>query len=111
MFALMGTQLRTHPELALGGPSMNWVREALDEADALHAMRSPDLPCICVVGENERIVDVARAADRMRRWPGGEFYAAPGGEHEVLMEAPEIRREVVNRIVGTFLNTRVAASA
>ncbi|MEM9550744.1 MAG: alpha/beta hydrolase [Pseudomonadota bacterium] len=102
MYEMMRDQMAAHPELALGGPSLNWVREALDEADELAGRDSPPVPCICFVGVNERIVDIPRAKDRMQRWPGGQLEMVEGSEHEVLMEAPAIRTRVMDRMTTLF---------
>ncbi|MCV6584157.1 MAG: alpha/beta hydrolase [Marinibacterium sp.] len=102
MFDLMRVQLERQPDLSLGGPSLHWLREALDETDTLSQRPSPDLPCICFVGDNERIVDIPRARDRMRRWPGGELEMLPGCEHEVMMETPQTRQHVYDRMADLF---------
>ena len=91
MFEWMQAQLRAHPELALGGPSMAWVNEALREVRALRRAPAPDLPSLCVAGENERIVELADMRARMAAWPGGRMVLEPGAEHEVMMERAEVR--------------------
>jgi len=98
MFAFMHSQLIAHPELGLGGPSMVWLRESLAECKAISRLPSPPLPCVCFLGEHERIIDTAAVRDRMRRWPAGELVVVPGAEHEVLMETPEIRARVMDRL-------------
>jgi lysophospholipase len=45
MFDMMRDQLTAHPDLALGGPSFVWLREALDETLELSRMPAPNLPC------------------------------------------------------------------
>lgn len=102
MFAWMQAQLRAHPELALGGPSMAWVNEALREVRALRRMPAPDLPGLCVAGENERIVDLADMRARMARWPGGRMVLEPGAEHEVMMERPEVRERFFDAAAEMF---------
>ena len=102
VFAWMKAQLRAHPELVLGGPSMTWVNEALFETRALARMPAPDIPCLCVVGENERIVDVADIRARMATWPGGRLVIAPGAEHETMMEREEIRTRFFDMATAHF---------
>ena len=102
MYEMLRDQLQAHPDLALGGPSLNWLREALDEADALAARPSPDMPCICFVGVNERIVDIPSARDRMDRWPGGALEMVAGSEHEIMMEALPIRTQVFDKMADLF---------
>jgi lysophospholipase len=101
-YAWMQAQLRAHPELGLGGPSLAWLGAALDEIRALARAPSPDLPCLCVCGENERIVDLAAIRARMARWPKGRLVIEPGAEHEVLMERAEIRTRTLDGAVALF---------
>ncbi|WP_425044074.1 alpha/beta hydrolase [Primorskyibacter sp. S87] len=102
MYQMMRAHLQAHPELALGGPTLHWLREALDEMKALAERPSPDLPCLCYVGNNERIVDIPAIRDRMGRWPGGTLHELAGKEHEVLMEDPEQRRIIYDQLLDLF---------
>lgn len=88
-FDKMRQQLESHPELALGGPSFVWLREALLETRHLASRQSPSLPCITFLGTNERIVDVAAIQSRMSKWKRGSLEIIEHGEHEVLMESAE----------------------
>ncbi|SDK37900.1 alpha/beta fold hydrolase [Aliiruegeria lutimaris] len=92
MFDWMRGQLRAHPELALGGPSMTWLHEAFTELRALREMPAPDLPCLTWVGGNERIVDIPAIRRQMTAWPKGKLIEIPGAEHEVMMEPEATRR-------------------
>lgn len=91
MFAYMLRQAAVHAEFALGGPSLNWLREAVRETRRLSRIPSPEIPALAIVGTRERVVDTARIVGRMRKWPGGRLEWIEGGEHEVLMETPERR--------------------
>ncbi|SEQ99660.1 alpha/beta hydrolase [Thalassovita taeanensis] len=102
MYAFMQEQLNRHPELSLGGPSMNWLHEALLDTRSIAQRPSPALPCLTYLGGNERIVDAARIRDRMAAWPDGNLIEVPGAEHEVLMETPAIRNQVMAEIIGFF---------
>jgi lysophospholipase len=102
MFDWMQAQLRAHPELALGGPSMAWVNEALREVRALRRVRAPDLPGLCVAGENERIVDLADMRVRMGGWPAGRLVIEPGAEHEIMMEREEVRERFFDAAAEMF---------
>ena len=105
----MRRQLLAQPELQLGGPSMHWLYEALAECRALARRPSPGLPCLCLVGSDERIVDTARIADRMARWPGGHLEILQDAEHEVLMERPALRIPLMARLAD-FLDDPAAGS-
>lgn len=101
-YATMHRQLTAKPELALGGPSLIWLREGLAECRSLARLPSPDLPCVTFLGEFERIIDTASVAERMTRWPRGELDIVAGAEHEVMMETPAIRKRVFDRMDALF---------
>ncbi|MGR3434536.1 MAG: alpha/beta hydrolase [Shimia sp.] len=94
----MAAQIAAEPDLALGGPSIGWLNEALREMRHLAGRPSPALPCLTFLGTNERIVDPHRIAARMAAWPGGHLEMVEDGEHEVLMEVPTTRERIFDRI-------------
>ncbi len=100
MFDYMIEQLREHPELALGGPSLHWLYEALVETRHLARQPSPDLPCLTFLGTNERIVDTAAVHARVAMWPKGRLQMVEGGEHEIMMEGPEARQRFIDDLEG-----------
>lgn len=100
MWDYMANHLRAEPALHLGGPTMAWLRAALDECRALAAMPSPALPVHVGLGSHERIVDPAAIRARMARWPGGRLEVVPGAEHELLMEPG--REAYLDRVTGLF---------
>ena len=91
MYAFMKGQIAAQPALALGGPSLHWLHEALRETAALGRLPSPATPALCVLGTRERVVDPRPIHKRMARWPGGRLDLVEGAEHEVMMEIPQIR--------------------
>lgn len=99
---MMGDQLRAHPELGLGGPSVTWLHEALEETTALAVRSAPDVPCITFLGSNERIVHVPRIHERMEGWKNGILEIVENGEHEVLMEDAETRNQIVDMMTARF---------
>jgi lysophospholipase len=102
MFAYMKDQALAHPELALGGPSLRWLHEALSETRELDRMASPATPTITFLGGNERIVDPTRVVARMERWPNGRLEMIDGAEHEVMMETPAIQARVFDQMAAFF---------
>jgi len=102
MYGFMQRQLRAHPKLALGGPTLHWLLEALHETRALAGRVPPALPCLCVMGGNERVVDTARVRGVMSRWPGARLEVIPGAEHEIMMETPAARRRFYDGAAGLF---------
>ncbi|MEQ9695438.1 alpha/beta hydrolase [Shimia sp. SDUM112013] len=102
MYRYMQDQVGTYPDLALGGPSLHWLHEALTEMRDLARRPAPDLPCTTFLGDNEQIVDPARIHQRMASWPGGTLELLKDGEHEVMMEVPETRRYVFDTSAALF---------
>ncbi|WP_111732650.1 alpha/beta fold hydrolase [Roseovarius amoyensis] len=98
MYDYMIGHLRAHPELALGGPSLHWLHEALVETRELSVLPSPDLPCLTLMGSEEDIVDTTRIEERMADWPGGRLEVVPGARHEVLMEDAATRARLFDMI-------------
>jgi lysophospholipase len=107
MYGMMRTQLRAHPDLALGGPSIHWLRQALGECRQLARQPSPVLPCMTFLGSHEQIVDSPAIHRRMKHWPGGTLDLIEGAEHEVLMETPAIRTRIFDRLAAHFAATTV----
>lgn len=103
MWDLMAAQLTAQPDLSLGGPSINWLYEALSEMRTLSQMPSPSQPCLTYLGDNERIVDPQRIKDRMAAWPNGELKIVTNGEHEVLMEDESRRTQLAADIAAHYL--------
>ena len=91
MWAYMADQCRAHPDLAVGGPSLGWLKAALDECTALAALPSPAVPAICALGTAEKVIDIRPVHARMARWPQCRLDMYEGAEHEVLMELPATR--------------------
>ncbi|MDX1781109.1 MAG: alpha/beta hydrolase [Thalassovita sp.] len=102
MYGLMQDQLNLRPELSLGGPSLNWLHEALAESLALSRLPAPALPCLTYLGGHERVVDPQRVRALMLAWPGGKLEEVPGAEHEILMETPSIRQRTAAEILDFF---------
>lgn len=105
MYDMMRDQLRAHPDLSLGGPSFVWLREAMAETAHLASCEAPDLPCTTFVGTNERIVSVPRIHERMDNWAGSKLVTLEGGEHEVLLERPQMRNRVIDEVEKLFKGT------
>lgn len=102
MYEMMRLQLQAHPDLELGGPSFQWLREALVETLALSRMPSPAVPADTFLGSNERIVHIGRIEDRMRTWNDGALHMIERGEHEVLMDGVEVRSAIFDTMAERF---------
>lgn len=101
-FDYMSRQTDEHPELALGGPSLSWVKAALLETAELMEKAPLDLPTVAIVGTAEQIVDIDAAKTRMASWPKGSYLSIEDGRHEVLMEAEPLRAPSLAAILALF---------
>jgi len=90
-YAWLRQHMTQAPDLGLGGPSLHWVGEAMYECTDLARLPAPDLPCLCVLGAAESVVDPAPIHARMARWPKGKLDIVPKAEHEIMMEIPATR--------------------
>jgi len=111
MFAYMQRQVAAHPDLSLGGPSLQWLNEALIETRSMMRMAAPEMPTLTFLGSNERVVDPQAVIDRMARWPDGRLETIEGAEHEVLMETPPRRQRIHAAIDAFFADQENRGSA
>lgn len=111
MYRMMQDQLKAQMELGLGGPSVIWLRESLNECRVLARRASPDMPCITFLGTDEEIIDCDAVRRRMQDWPRGILDEVPGAHHEVLMETPDIRAHTFERIEALFSAKHEAGAA
>ena len=102
MFDFMARQVRTHPDLALGGPSLNWLHEALREMRILGRMGPPRLPALTTVGSSERIICPRAIRRRMADWQGGTLDIYRRSEQEVMMEVPQHRGRFHAAVLALF---------
>ncbi|MFN0113815.1 MAG: alpha/beta fold hydrolase [Paracoccaceae bacterium] len=102
MFALMKAQVTARPELSLGGPSLQWLNEAMVETRLLAERPSPPVPAVTALGARERVVDAGRVVERMGRWPGGRLSLFEGAEHEIVMETQAHRDRFFDEAAALF---------
>ncbi len=107
-YARMARQTDGHPELALGGPSLGWLNEAMLECARLADLPSPATPCVAVLGTDEKIVDGEAVARRMADWRNGRLLSIDGGRHETLMDTPARRQQALGAILDLFSNHDLA---
>ncbi|PVH29697.1 alpha/beta fold hydrolase [Pararhodobacter oceanensis] len=101
-FDRMKAQIVADPRLALGGPSLRWMIEALAEMEALAALPSPQIPALFGLGSDEEIVSQAAIRTRVANWPGAELAFFEGARHELTMERPEVRDDFLARMLTLF---------
>ena len=102
MWDYMRRQVAEVPDLALGGPSIGWLKAALHECAALAVMPAPKVPTICALGTAEKVVDVPPVHLRMAGWSNGQLDLYPGSEHEIMMEGPSVRKRFFDRAAALF---------
>lgn len=101
-FALLQQQLKAHPDLELGGPSLHWLLEALLEIRYLWRITPQELNILAMIGSNERINDSRAIQEFGAAWPKSRVEIICGAEHEILMERPEIRTPALDQIDAHF---------
>jgi lysophospholipase len=97
-FAWCVGQIAAHPELALGGPSMQWTRAALEEMARLYIAPLPNLPVLALLGTGESVVSASVIRSQIAQMAQGALFEVPGARHEIFMERPEILDLVWERI-------------
>ncbi len=102
MYQYLRDHLACDPRLEIGGPSIQWVGESLQECANLAKLPSPDLPCLTFLGSNEGIVSTEAIHARMNHWPAGQLEIVQDAQHEVLMEDLQTRTETHNKIIEFF---------
>jgi lysophospholipase len=102
MFAYMQAQTNAHPTLALGGPSLHWLYQALSETRALRQAPPPVLPAMTQIGTAEKVVDIRPVEEIMARWQGGSLTLVQGAEHELMMERKAVREGFLDAATSLF---------
>jgi lysophospholipase len=97
-FAWCVGQIAAHPELGLGGPSMQWTKAALEEMARLYIAPLPNLPVLVMLGSDESVVSTGVIRAQVAQMAQGELLALQGARHELFMERPEVLAEVWRRI-------------
>ena len=111
MWDFMVDHAKARPELMIGGPSLNWVSEALAECADLATKPAPAVPAITFYGEQEQIVSKPAIEARMQGWENGKLYLYPRCQHEIMMETPDLRTEFYDRTAQFFKDHAAACEA
>ena len=82
-------QIEAEPRLALGAPTLGWVKQAIASIDVLHApgfAEAIETPIrVCSAGENALVSNAAHAAIA-KRLPTTKRVVIDGSRHELLIE-------------------------
>ncbi|MEO1561906.1 MAG: alpha/beta hydrolase [Pseudomonadota bacterium] len=106
-YHLLRRQVMSHPELGLGGPSLNWVDLALTECDELQNATPPAYDCLTIYAGGDQIVSNTAIEKILSRWQSATGVCIPGAEHEILMEERTMRQTVWSKI-DDFLDVQPA---
>ena len=88
----------TYPQLALGGPTIGWIRAA---AEAALRVKDPEfitriqIPVMFVGAGADDIVSNLEISDYARRLRGGSILTIIGARHELLQEADIFREQLL----------------
>jgi lysophospholipase len=93
-FAWFGRQLAAHPELGLGGPSVQWTYAALEEMARLYIAPLPAIPVLAFLGTEEHVVSANVIRIQISKMPRGELAVIDGARHEIWMERPALQQRV-----------------
>lgn len=96
-------QSRAKPALQTAGSSMKWLHESLKECRRIAKLTSPQIPCITFYGDHDEVVDERAIQERMKAWSSGEYVELENAKHALLLEQPEVRRQVISRTIQRFL--------
>ena len=94
-----------HPRLALGGPTVAWVRAAFQAAAMV---RNPDfiakiqIPTLIIAAGADQVVSTRAIEDFTRRLRSGSLLTIDGARHEILQEA-DIYREQLMAAIGAYI--------
>lgn len=90
------------PALALGGTTFGWLASAFASIDTLFApgvLEAIATPTLILVGEHERLVDLAAIRAAAARLPNVDLQILAGGRHELLRELDAVRTDTHQRIL------------
>ena len=90
VMAWMTRVAQEHPESSIAMPTLGWFNSATAAMKAVARLPEPDVPILCLLGSDERVVDkaaVESAAERMHV----RLVRIGGAQHEVLIEAAPLR--------------------
>jgi lysophospholipase len=87
-----------YPKLALGGPTVAWIRAACKAVEIVQDpafMQRINIPVMFVGAGNDEIVSTRAIADYAKRLRGGQILTIAGARHELLQEADIFREQLL----------------
>ncbi len=92
-YARLATAAAQLPNLAVGSPTIRWLKNALDLTERFDDPRFPVatlLPVLIVAAGADRIVDTAATERFGIRLKAGRCITLPNARHQLIMERPDI---------------------
>ena len=90
------------PDIAVGGASNTWLREALLECRRLAAIPSPDQPALIALGGQEAVVSPTAIRARAGNGPGATLLELPDCRHEPMIERDPVRSHFIEAMLAHF---------
>ncbi len=101
-FAWMQSHAASVEEFAIGGPTIQWVGDAVQEVQALFRSPRPTIPVITYLGTEEAIVTPEAIRRMHANWPESELRIIEGARHEMMMEIEQIRSRFFRETLAFF---------
>lgn len=101
-WAWLQSHVRADDRLGLGGPSMNWLREAKREMAGLGQTHQVPCPTLALVGTKDDIVVPENVLSFSATWTKGRAEMIEGARHEPMMETPAVRDVFMSKTIAHF---------
>lgn len=95
-YAEMQAQAKALPHLQTGGPSMQWVLEALKECRIQSKLPSPDHPTLTVYGDSDVLIDSTSIKKRMSTWPKSSTIVLNNTKHDPTWHDADVLSEIIS---------------
>jgi lysophospholipase len=95
----------THPEAVLGGPSNEWVKQALEQTATIRRRETVvDTPTLILEAGNDTFVINPSKTELQRLFRSQKTLFLEGSKHEILMEKDPIRDAAIKATLDFFGN-------
>ena len=93
----------SHPDAVLGGPSVDWVNQALDTTATIRGHKEPvPVPVLVFQAGQDAFVMNPSRSELHRIFPNVRIICFPDSKHEILMERDAVRDKAIGEIAGFF---------
>lgn len=96
--------IRTTPQVQLGGPTFQWVKESIKASREARAITNPgnQIPILLLQAEKEDLVLNNAHEIFVHNWHNAQLKVISNAKHEILMEIDSIRNTVLHLIFNFF---------